>query len=131
MLQLFRVGQEEGRAGQSTLSGGEVKELVDEPILPSHIPTVRPPDLTFSQDIDCFTAVNGPSCRLESAESLLGGHAPLDGSVILFQDIVQVLHGPMPTSMAKWKRDKDRFVYEIWIAKAKTLVAQRAPPTVH
>ena len=24
----------------------------------------------------------------------------------------------------RWKRDKDRFVYESWIAKAKVLVAQ-------
>jgi hypothetical protein len=57
--------------------------------------------LIFSQDVDCFITLDGPSGRLEIAESLLGVHAPLDGSVILFQDIVQVLHGPVPISTAK------------------------------
>ena len=68
-----------GRDGQSTLSGDEVKELVDESILPPHILTAHSPDLTFSQDVDCFVTLDGPSCRLEIAESLLGVHAPLDG----------------------------------------------------
>jgi len=38
---------------------------------------------------------------LEFSESLLGIHAPLDGSVVLLQNIVQVRHGPMPALTAK------------------------------
>jgi hypothetical protein len=38
---------------------------------------------------------------LEFSESLFGVHAPLDGSVVLLQDIIQLLHGPMPTATAK------------------------------
>jgi dienelactone hydrolase len=30
----------------------------------------------------------------------------------------------------QWKRDKDQFVYESWIAKAKAMVTQQAPKTV-
>src|SRR5260370_33619073 len=93
-----RTGIRKGRDGQSTLSGGEVEELVDESILPPHILTAHSADLTFSQDVDRFITLDGPPCCLELAESLLGVHSPLDGSVILLQDIVQVLHGPMPTS---------------------------------
>src|SRR5882762_4255488 len=68
------------------------KSWLNESILPFHILTAHSPDLAFSQDVDCFITLDGPSGRLEIAESLLGVHAPLDGSVILFQDIVQVLH---------------------------------------
>jgi hypothetical protein len=50
----------------------EVKELVDESILPRHILTAHPPDLTFSQDVDRFITLDGPPCRLQLAESLLG-----------------------------------------------------------
>jgi len=53
--------------------------LVDESILLFHILTAHSPDLAFSQDVDCFITADGPSCRLEIAESLLGVHAPLDG----------------------------------------------------
>src|SRR5260370_17157017 len=93
-----RTGIRKGRDGQSTLSGGEVKELVDESILPPHILTAHSPDLTFSQDVDRFITLDGPPCRLQLAESLLGVRSPFDGSVILLQAIVQVLDRPMPTS---------------------------------
>src|SRR5260370_10018614 len=93
-----RTGIRKGRDGQSTLSGGEVKELVDESILPPHILTAHSPDLTFSQDVDRFITLDGPPSRLEITESLLVVPSPLDCSVILLQDIVQVLHAPMPTS---------------------------------
>ena len=70
-----------------------LKKLVDESILPSHVPTVHSPDLTFSQDVDCFITLEGPSCRVEIAESLLGVHPALNGSVTVLQDIVKYCTG--------------------------------------
>ena len=61
-------------------------------ILPAY-----PPNLPLPDHVHGFVALNGSLCRLEFSEALLGVHAPFDCSVILLQDIVQVLHRSVPT----------------------------------
>jgi len=51
--------------------------------------------------VDCFVALNRlPSCP-EFSEALLGVHATFDGSMILFKNVVQVLHGSVSTALAQ------------------------------
>jgi len=51
--------------------------------------------------VDCFVALNGSLGRLESSEALFGVHSTFDGSMILSEDIIQVLHGSVSTTMAQ------------------------------
>jgi len=50
--------------------------------------------------VDRFITLNRSSRRLELAESLLGVHSSLDGAVVLLDDVVQVLHRPVPAAKA-------------------------------
>ena len=43
--------------------------------------------------MDCFVALNGSPGRLEFSEALLGVDSTFDGSMILFEDVIQVLYG--------------------------------------
>jgi hypothetical protein len=43
--------------------------------------------------VDGFVALNRSPCCLKFSEALLGVHSTFDGSMILFQNVVQVLHG--------------------------------------
>jgi hypothetical protein len=36
-----------------------------------------------------------------NSRNLFGVHSTLDGSMILFEDVIQVLHGSVPTAMAQ------------------------------
>jgi len=40
--------------------------------------------------VDCFVALNGSPGRLEFSEALFGIHSTFDGSMILFEDVIQV-----------------------------------------
>jgi hypothetical protein len=45
--------------------------------------------------------LNRSPSRLEFSEALLGVHATFDGSMILFENVVQVLHGSVSTALAQ------------------------------
>ena len=51
--------------------------------------------------MNCFVAVNRSPGRLEFSEALLGIHSALDGSMILFENVVQVLHRSVSTAIAQ------------------------------
>ena len=83
------------------ISGSQIEGLVDELNLTPNIVPVHPPNLPLPYHIDGFVTLNRSPCRLEFSEALLGVHAAFDRAVILLQDIVQVLHGSVPTTAAK------------------------------
>ena len=49
----------------------------------------------------CFITLKRSACRVELAKPLLGVHAALNRSVVLFPDVVQVLHRSVPTTAAQ------------------------------
>jgi hypothetical protein len=72
---------------------------VDEPSdLTSDIHFAYPPSLPLPDHIHRLVPLNRPSRNLEFPESLLGVYLTLDSSMVLLQDVVQILHRPMSAS---------------------------------
>src|SRR5712691_7035101 len=80
---------------------GQFKDLIDELNLTPNIFPAYPPNLPFPDHVHGFVALNRSPCRLEFSKALLGVDAAFDRSVILLQDIVQILHRSVPTAAAK------------------------------
>src|SRR5271166_1044117 len=51
--------------------------------------------------MNCFVTLNRSPSRLEFSEALLGIHSTFDGSMILFENVVQVLHRSVSTALAQ------------------------------
>src|ERR1700720_1978032 len=83
-----------------TFLGGQFEELLDELNLTSNVSPANPPSLPFPNHVHCLISLNRSPCRLELWKSLLGVHSALDRSMVLFEDIVKVLHRSMPTTAA-------------------------------
>jgi hypothetical protein len=58
---------------------------------PLWTPTCAPSNLTLPDHVDRFLALNRSPSRLEFSEALLGIHSTLDDSMILFENVVQLL----------------------------------------
>src|SRR5277367_5040476 len=82
-------------------SGCQIEEMVDELDLSRQIISCHPSNLPLPYHVDCFVALNGSPGRLEFSEALFGVHSTFDGSMILFEDVIQVLHGSVSTTMAQ------------------------------
>jgi len=63
--------------------------------------TAHPPRLPLPNHVHRLIILNRSARHLELAEPLLGVHAAFDRSVVLFQDVVQVLHRSVPAAAAK------------------------------
>jgi hypothetical protein len=83
------------------ISSGQFKEHVDELNLTPNIFPAYPTSLPLTDHVHGFVALNRSPCCLEFSKALLGVDAAFDRSVILLQDIVQVLHRSVPTAAAK------------------------------
>src|SRR5215471_4593091 len=88
------------RIGTAIL-GGQFEELVNELNLPPNIGTAHPPRLPLPDHVHRLVSLNRSACRLKFAKALLGVNPSLDRSVVLFKDVVQVLHRPVSTTAAK------------------------------
>src|SRR5271168_1875795 len=88
-------------------SGCQIEEMVDELDLSRQIVSCHPSNLPLTYHVDCFVALNGSPGRLEFSESLFGIHSTFDGSMILFEDVIQVLHGSVSTTIAQRIRQRD------------------------
>jgi hypothetical protein len=73
---------------------------VDELNLTPNITSAHPPNLPLPQHVHGFVTLNRSMRRLEFSEPLLGVNSAFDRTVILLQDIVQVLHRSVPTTAA-------------------------------
>src|SRR5271167_283704 len=81
--------------------GCQIEEAVDELNLAKKIISCHPSNLPLSDHVNCFVALNRSPSRLEFSEALLGVDSTFDGSMILFEDVIQVLHGSVSTAVAK------------------------------
>jgi hypothetical protein len=79
----------------------QIEEVVDELNLAKPIISCHPSNLSHPDHVDCFVALNGSPCRLEFSEALFGIDSALDGSMILFVNIIQVLYGAVSTVIAQ------------------------------
>ena len=93
------------------VSGRQIEQLVDEPILFTNILAADPPRLPLSDPVYRFVSLNRSPGRLELAKVLLGLHSSFDGSMILLQDIVQILDRSMATAA-----EEDSFSFTAGIA---------------
>jgi hypothetical protein len=72
--------------------GCQVENAVDELSLSKKIISCNPSNLPLPDHVDCFVALNRSPSRLEFSEAPLGVHTTFDGSMILFENVVRVLH---------------------------------------
>src|SRR5580658_2306211 len=81
--------------------GCQIEKTVDEVNLPKKIISCHPSNLPLADHVDSFVALNRSPSRPEFSEALLGVHATFDGSMILFENVVQVLHRSVSTALAQ------------------------------
>jgi hypothetical protein len=83
------------------VSGRQLEQLVDEPILLAHISVADPARLSLANHVQCLVARNrSPRCW-ERAKALLGLHAAFDRAMVLLQDVVQILDRSMAAATAQ------------------------------
>src|ERR1019366_3558929 len=83
------------------VSGGQIEQLVDELILFTNIIVADPPRLPLADHVHCLVSLNRSPGYLELTKALLGLHSSFDRSMILLQDVVQVLDRPMSAAAAQ------------------------------
>src|SRR5215831_13602608 len=83
------------------VSGRQIEQLVDKLILFTNILAADPPRLPLPDPVYRFVSLNRLPRRLELAKVLLGLDSSFDGSMILFQDIVQILDRSTSTAAAE------------------------------
>ena len=83
------------------LLGCQLEKAVDEPNLSKKIISCHPSNLPLPHHVDRFVALNRSPSRLEFSKTLLGIHSTFDGSMILFEDVIQVLHRSVSTAGAQ------------------------------
>ncbi len=71
------------------------EQLVDEVNLLPNIRTVHPPRLPLPDHVRGLISLDRSPRRVEFTKALLGLHASFDRSMILLQDVVQVLDRPV------------------------------------
>jgi hypothetical protein len=76
------------------------RKTVDELNLTKKIISCHPSNLPLPDHVDCFVALNRSPSRPEFSEALLGIHSTFDSSMILFENVVQVLHRSVSTAVA-------------------------------
>src|ERR1035438_2788785 len=81
--------------------GCQIEKAVDELNLTKKIISCHPSSLPLPDHVDCFVALNRSPSRLEFSKALLGVHSTFDGSMILFENVVQVLYRSVSTAVAQ------------------------------
>src|ERR1035437_6323120 len=81
--------------------GCQIEKAADELNLTKKIISCHPSSLPLPDHVDCFVALNRSPRRLEFSEALLGVHSTFDGSMILFENVVQILHRTVSTAGAQ------------------------------
>jgi lysophospholipase L1-like esterase len=85
-------------------SGCQLEKAVDELNLSNKIISRYPSNqsnLPLPDHLHRFVALNRSPSRLEFSETLLGIHTTFDGAMILFENVVQVLHRSVSTAVAQ------------------------------
>jgi hypothetical protein len=79
----------------------QIEQLVDEPILLANIMVADPPRLPFPDHVHSLVSRNRSLRCSELAKALLGLHSSFDRSMILLQDVVQILDRSMAATAAQ------------------------------
>src|ERR1035437_2926679 len=83
------------------VSGRQIEQLVAELIQFANISVADPPRLPLPDHVHCLVSLSrSPGC-LELTKALLGLHSSFDRSIILLQDVVQVLDRSMSAAAAQ------------------------------
>src|ERR1019366_7755523 len=81
--------------------GCQIEKAVDELNLTKKIIPFEPSSLPLPDHVDGFVALNRSPSRLEFSKALLGVHSTFDGSMIPYQNVVQILHRSVSTAVAQ------------------------------
>src|SRR5450759_945102 len=81
--------------------GWQIEKGVDELNLTRKIISCHPSNLSLPDHVDCFIALNRSPSRLKFSEALFGVHSTFDGSMILLENVVQILHRSVATAVAQ------------------------------
>ena len=82
-------------------SGWQIEEVADELNLAKQIISCHPSNLSLPDHVDCLVALNGSPGRLKFLEALFGIDSTLEGSMILFKNIIRGLYGAVSTAIAQ------------------------------
>src|ERR1700746_2593905 len=82
-------------------SGSQIEQSVDELILLANISPADPPRLPLADHVQRFVSRNRSLSCAELAKARLGLHASFDRSMILLQEVVQILDRPMWAAVAQ------------------------------
>ena len=77
------------------VGAGQKVKLVDELNLSPNIRSAYLPRLPLPDHVHCLVSLDRSPRRLEFTKALLGLHSSFDRSMILLQDVVQVLDRPV------------------------------------
>src|ERR1019366_2886099 len=83
------------------VSGRQIEQLVDEPILLANIIVADPPRLPLPDHVHRLVSRDRSLSCSELAKVLLGRHSSFDRSMIVLQDVVQILDWSMPAAAAQ------------------------------
>src|SRR5713226_5868452 len=97
-MRLTGVGRRDGRCPSS---GGQFEKPVDELNLTPNISSAHPPNLPLPHHVHRLITLNGSLRRLEFSEPLLGVHSAFDRSLVLLQNVVQILDGSVAAPAAE------------------------------
>src|SRR5580692_1276610 len=86
---------------RTAISGSQIEELFDESDLKEDISSTHPPNLPLPHHVNRLITLKRSLRRLECPEPLLGVHPAFDRSVVLLENVVQVLHGTVTTAVAQ------------------------------
>ena len=78
-----------------------LEQPVDELNLAPHIRAAHPPRLPLPNHVHCLVSLDCPPRRVKLAKPLFGLYPSFDRSMVLLQDIVQVLDRPMAAAAAQ------------------------------
>ena len=84
-----------------SVSCHHLEQVVDELNLSPHIRTAHPPRLPLLDHVHGLVALDRSPRRAECTKALLGLHASFDRSMILLQDVVQVLDRPVAATTSQ------------------------------
>ena len=94
-----QVSDWSGRSG--SVSCNHLEQLVDELNLSPNIRTARPPRLPLPDHVHCLVSLDRSPRRLKLTKPLLGFHSSFDCSMVLLQDVVQVLDRPVAATASQ------------------------------
>jgi hypothetical protein len=99
-----KIEREQGSArtdgDRGVSSGSQAEHLIDEPVLHSGVTLPQPPNLALPNFVHRFVTLNRSPRTTEFPKMLLGTNPLLDGTVILLQDVVQMLNRPMTAALS-------------------------------